>query len=62
MKPILTSQTIEGLRWIVEILNRNHIPYQLVGGLAAKIYGSARDINDIDIDILSLDSLLLSYP
>lgn len=39
------------LVWITGILNSKEIPFQISGGLAAKIYGSPRPLNDIDIDI-----------
>lgn len=39
------------LIWITNILNGKSIPFQISGGLAAKIYGSPRPLNDIDIDI-----------
>ncbi len=39
------------LVWITNILNGKSIPFQISGGLAAKIYGSSRPLNDIDIDI-----------
>lgn len=41
----------EALRWIAGILQRRNIPFQITGGLAAKVYGSPRALNDIDIDI-----------
>lgn len=41
----------KALKWIVDILNRYEIPFQIAGGFAAHFYGSERPINDIDIDI-----------
>jgi len=51
MKIDLDNKTMEGLRWIVEILDKNKASYKIGGGFAAKIYGSPREINDIDISI-----------
>lgn len=36
-------------RRIVEVLDRHHVEYVLVGGYAAQLYGSRRPTNDIDI-------------
>lgn len=47
MKP----NTKLALEWIVEIFQRHSVPFQISGGCAAKIYGSPRELNDIDIDI-----------
>jgi len=45
------EKTVNALKWIVEILNKKNIIYQISGGFAAKAYGSRRPLNDIDIDI-----------
>lgn len=45
------EKTLRALRWITEILERHSIDYEILGGFAAKIYGSSRELNDIDIDI-----------
>lgn len=41
----------EALLWILRILNEQQIPYQMVGGTAAHIYGGTRPIADIDMYI-----------
>lgn len=41
----------ESLEWIISIFEKHNIPFQIAGGLAAKIYGSTRSLNDIDIDV-----------
>lgn len=36
---------------VVDTLNKNSIPFQISGGLAAIAYGSKRPLYDIDIDV-----------
>jgi len=45
--------------WIINILKKYNIPFVVTGGLAAKSYGSARELNDIDIDIHDKDLNLI---
>lgn len=46
-------------KWIVDILKKQNIPFVISGGLSAKIYGSPRLLNDIDIDIHDKDINLI---
>lgn len=41
----------EVLRWIVNVLTEKQVPYQLVGGVAAHLYGAKRHLVDIDFYI-----------
>jgi len=40
---------LPALNWIIEFIESNSIPYVVCGGLAAKVYGSKRKLNDIDL-------------
>lgn len=51
----LEDKTINALHWIIEILNKNKIDYQISGGFAGRIFGSKRELHDIDIDISKKD-------
>ena len=48
------------LVWIVDILDKHGIPYQVEGGLAANCYGSNRELVDIDIFIPSFGFEIIS--
>ena len=37
------------LKWIVGVLNRHCVPYQVVGGLAARAHGARRPVVDVDL-------------
>lgn len=43
--------TEEALKWIVNILDKHKIPFQIAGGFASRLYGSKRELADIDINI-----------
>ena|ERR1035437_326823 len=45
------DKTEKALRWIIGILNDHKIDYQISGGFAGKMFGSKRELHDIDIDI-----------
>ncbi|OIO59545.1 MAG: hypothetical protein COZ46_00790 [Verrucomicrobia bacterium CG_4_10_14_3_um_filter_43_23] len=45
------QNTKEALTWITTIIKEKNIPFQITGGLAAQVYGSQRNLADIDIDI-----------
>jgi len=44
----LTDRVRAALIYITELLRANKIPFQLVGGMAARAYGASRPIADID--------------
>lgn len=46
-----TTNAKKAFRWIINILKKHKIPFQITGGLAAHVYGSNRQLNDIDIEI-----------
>ena len=48
---IMEAGAIAALRWITEEIAMARVPYQITGGLAARAYGSTRDLYDIDLDV-----------
>ena len=47
----MKSSAKEAFHWIIKILNKHNVPFQISGGLAAKVYGSSRPLYDIDIEM-----------
>lgn len=55
------TNTEEAFRWIVGLFQKHSIPFQISGGFAARLYGSNREPNDIDIGVPD-DCLEKLYP
>jgi hypothetical protein len=47
----------DALEWITELLAELEIPYQVVGGLAARAYGASRPVVDVDMYVPDMDAL-----
>ena len=48
---LASKKTERAFHWIIGILKKHNIPFQISGGFSAKIYGSRRPVHDIDIDL-----------
>jgi len=51
MKNMEKRNTKDALRWIVGVLKKHKVVFEIRGGFAAKIYGSPRELRDIDMRI-----------
>jgi hypothetical protein len=47
----MNNKLANTLKWIVSVLRKHDVPFQITGGFAANIYGAKRPVNDIDIDV-----------
>lgn len=45
------KETKLAFKWIVGVLKKHRIPFEISGGLAARAYGARRPLADIDINI-----------
>ncbi|MDB5238571.1 MAG: MazG-related protein [Candidatus Kaiserbacteria bacterium] len=45
------KNTEAAFHWIIGILQKHAIPFQITGGFAARVYGATRELADIDFDI-----------
>lgn len=48
---MMDARATAALRWIAGEMALAGVPYQITGGLAARAYGSTRDLYDIDLDV-----------
>jgi len=47
----MSEKVVNSLVWLKRILEEHEVPFQIVGGLAAKIHGGSRPVADIDLYI-----------
>jgi hypothetical protein len=45
------ENSVKAFHWIIDLLEKHKVPFQITGGLAAWVYGSDRELSDIDVDV-----------
>lgn len=55
------NNTEEAFHWIIGVLKKHDIPFQITGGLAAKSYGSPRPLNDFEDERWDILLMTLEY-
>jgi hypothetical protein len=45
------ENSVKAFHWIIDLMERHRVPFQITGGLAAWVYGSDRELADIDVDV-----------
>lgn len=48
---LISDNQRSAIKYLIELFDKNNIPYQVTGGLAAICYGAKRPLYDIDIDV-----------
>ena len=47
----MKRETKKAFNWIIKILQKYNVLFEITGGLAARVYGSKRKLEDIDIEM-----------
>jgi len=56
----MKRDTKKAFDWIVKILRKHNIRFWVTGGLAARVYGSRRPLDDIDFEVRDRDVFVVA--